>query len=236
MVLDKIFPHGVYIPDYLIGKNIVHLPTVKTHVFTTITGAMKNAFGGLLNYNRHWTHSLIHETLTDLLMIQKEIHPGIFAVMDGTLAGSGPGPRAMQWHEKNVILASADQVAIDAVSAKLQGFDPLSLKFIRIGHERGLGIGDPRQIEIVGDSDAAQENWHFTVGDTFASWGQKLIYWGPLHPFEWLLLRTPIVPWSFWASNTYFNTYWYQVHGQKRVEAALKTGWGKLFQEYVHQR
>jgi len=236
MVLDKIFPHGVYIPDYLIGKNIVHLPTVKTHVFTTITGAMKNAFGGLLNYNRHWTHSLIHETLTDLLMIQKEIHPGIFAVMDGTLAGSGPGPRAMQWHEKNVILASADQVAIDAVSARIQGFDPLSLKFIRIGHERGLGIGDPRQIEIVGDSDAAQENWHFTVGDTFASWGQKLIYWGPLHPFEWLLLRTPIVPWSFWASNTYFNTYWYQVHGQKRVEAALKTGWGKLFQEYVHQR
>ncbi len=38
---------------------------------------------------------MIHETLVDLLAIQKEIHPGILAVMDGTFAGEGPGPRAM---------------------------------------------------------------------------------------------------------------------------------------------
>ena len=71
-------------------RNIIHLPTVKTHVFTTITGAMKNAFGGLLNEKRHWTHSVIHETVVDLLSIQQEIHSGLFAVMDGTFAGDGP--------------------------------------------------------------------------------------------------------------------------------------------------
>ena len=49
---------------------------------------------------------MIHETLVDLLAIQQEIHPGIFAVMDGTFAGDGPGPRAMRWHVKNRILAS----------------------------------------------------------------------------------------------------------------------------------
>ncbi|MRS05991.1 DUF362 domain-containing protein, partial [bacterium] len=73
LVLDKVYPEGVFIPKTLFGKNIVHLPTVKTHVFTTITGAMKNAFGGLLHRNRHWTHSVIHETLVDLLSIQQEI-------------------------------------------------------------------------------------------------------------------------------------------------------------------
>src|SRR5204863_9179 len=83
------------------------------HIFTTTTGAMKNAFGGLLNEHRHWTHPVIHETLVDLLMIQKKIHRGVFAVMDGTFAGDGPGPRCMIPHVKNVILASADQVAID---------------------------------------------------------------------------------------------------------------------------
>ncbi|MEN6409186.1 MAG: DUF362 domain-containing protein, partial [Anaerolineaceae bacterium] len=134
LVLDKVYPEGVYIPKALVGKNILHLPTVKTHVFTTITGAMKNAFGGLLHRNRHWTHSVIHETLVDLLMIQQDIHPGIFAVMDGTFAGDGPGPRAMHWHEKNIILASADQVAIDAISARLQGFDPMQIPFIRLAH------------------------------------------------------------------------------------------------------
>ena len=48
-VLDRIFPEGIKIPDYFFGKNIVHLPTTKCHIYTTTTGAMKNAFGGLLN-------------------------------------------------------------------------------------------------------------------------------------------------------------------------------------------
>jgi uncharacterized protein (DUF362 family) len=232
LVLDKIFPEGVFIPEPMLGMNIVHLPTVKTHVFTTITGAMKNAFGGLLGRNRHWTHSVIHETLVDLLQIQQDIHPGIFAVMDGTFSGDGPGPRAMRWHETDVLLASADQVAIDAVSAKLQGFDPLSLPFIRIAHEKGMGIGDPRQIEILGEPEIATESWGFVREDTFASRGQKMIYHGWLHTFEKPLLRSPLVLWAYFASNFYHNVYWYPFIGRKRVEAALQTKWGRLFRAY----
>jgi uncharacterized protein (DUF362 family) len=232
LVLDKVFPDGVYIPKTLVGKNIVHLPTVKTHVFTTVTGAMKNAFGGLLHRNRHWTHGVIHETLVDLLMIQQDIHPGIFALMDGTFAGDGPGPRAMRWHEKNILIASADQVAIDAVSAKLQGFDPMSIPFIRMAHELDLGVGDPRQIEIVGMDIEQEKPWGFVQEDTFASRGQKMIYHGALKPFEKVLLRSPLTPWSFFASNFYHNVYWYPFVGRKRVEEALKTPWGQLFANY----
>lgn len=232
LVLDKVFPDGVRIPKVLVGKNIVHLPTVKTHVFTTITGAMKNAFGGLLHRNRHWTHSVIHETLVDLLQIQRDIHPGVFAVMDGTFAGDGPGPRAMRWHEKDIILASADQVAIDAVSARLQGFDPMNLAFLRLAHEKGLGVADPRQIEIVGYDISQEPDWKFKQEDTLASRGQKAIYYGPLKPFEKILLQSPLVPWSYFASNFYHNVYWYPFVGRPRVEAALETKWGRLFREY----
>jgi len=232
LVLDKVYPKGVFIPKALVGKNIVHLPTIKTHVFTTITGAMKNAFGGLLHRNRHWTHGVIHDTLVDLLMIQQDIHPGVFAVMDGTFAGDGPGPRAMRWHEKDLILASADQVAIDAISAKLQGFDPMSIRFIRKAHELGLGVGDPKQIEIVGYDINQEPAWNFIQTDTFASKGQKLIYHGPLKPLEKPLLQSPLVPWSFFASNFYHNVYWYPFVGRPRVEEALKTKWGQLFKKY----
>jgi uncharacterized protein (DUF362 family) len=232
LVLDKVYPDGVYIPKDLIGKNIIHLPTVKTHVFTTITGAMKNAFGGLLHRNRHWTHSVIHETLVDLLTIQQDIHPGIFAVMDGTFAGDGPGPRAMRWHEKNILLASADQVAIDAISAKLQGFDPMNIPFIRLAHEHGLGVGDPSQIKIAGYDIEQEQPWNFVQEDTFASRGQKMIYHGPLKPFEKILLQSPIVPWAYFASNFYHNVYWYPFVGRKRVEEAIKTPWGQLFKGY----
>ncbi len=232
LVLDKVYPDGIKIPGLFLGKNIVQFPTVKTHVFTTITGAMKNAFGGLLSEQRHWTHAVIHETVVDLLAIQQEIHTGLFAVMDGTFVGDGPGPRAMWAQEKGLILASADQVAIDAVSAYLQGFDPMELKFIRLAHERDLGVGDIKKIQVLGDVDLDEVRWHARTGETFASWGQKMIYHGPLKPLESMLLRTPAVPWAYAASRAYYDGFWYPFVGNKRVEEALDTKWGRLFAEY----
>jgi hypothetical protein len=138
----------------------------------------------------------------------------------------------MRWHEKNILLASADQVAIDAVSAKLQGFDPLNLRFIRKAHELDLGIGDPTQIEIVGYDIETEPPWNFRREDTFASKGQHMIYHGPLKPLEKVLLQSPIVPWAYFASNFYHNVYWYPFVGRKRVESALNTQWGQLFQSY----
>ena len=55
-VLHQIYPEGIRIPTFFRDKNIVHLPTVKCHIYTTTTGSMKNAFGGLLNTRRHYTH------------------------------------------------------------------------------------------------------------------------------------------------------------------------------------
>ncbi|MDP6545657.1 MAG: DUF362 domain-containing protein, partial [Phycisphaerae bacterium] len=169
LVLDEIFPKGIRLPDYFHGKNVVHLPTTKCHIYTNTTGSMKNAFGGLLNNKRHYCHSKIHQTLVDLLAIQQEIHPGIFTVMDGTTAGNGPGPRTMIPVAKNVMLASSDCVAIDAVAAKMMGFEPMDYDFIRLAHERGLGCGRVEDIEIVGDADAAEESWGFHTGNNAAS-------------------------------------------------------------------
>src|SRR5438128_2532640 len=192
LVLDKIFPEGILIPDYFVGKNIVHLPTVKCHIYTTTTGAMKNAFGGLLATHRHYTHSWIHETLVDLLAIQKEIHAGLFAVMDGTTAGNGPGPRTMIPVVKDYMLASSDQVAIDALAAKMMGFDPMSIDYIRLAHEDGLGVGRPEEIEVVGD-DVSRESWGFQVGDNGASRVADLIWFGPLKRFQKVFMHTPLV-------------------------------------------
>jgi uncharacterized protein (DUF362 family) len=231
LVLDRVFKDGIQIPKMFIGKNAFHLPTMKTHVFTTITGAMKNAFGGLLNDNRHWTHSVIHEALVDLLQIQREIHPGIFCLTDGTIAGNGAGPRVMRPEIKDYLLASGDSVAIDAVAAKMMGFDPMGLGFLRIAHEMKIGNAKPEEIEIVGE-DIAGVNFEFRAADNFASRGQKAIYWGFLKPFEHLLLRTPIVPWSFVASRAYHDLYWYNVRGKRIARKFLNSGWGRLFESY----
>ena len=233
LVLDEIFDKGIYIPDYFHGKNIVHLPTVKCHIYTNFTGAMKNAFGGLLDNRRHYCHSRIDEALVDLLAIQKEIHAGIFAVTDGTTAGNGPGPRTMTPVAKNVLLASADCVAIDAVSAKMMGFEPMDHGFIRLAHERGLGTGRFGEIEIVGDADAAQESWGFSTGDNAASSVGKLFWFGPLRWLEQLMFHTPVVYGFIFASALYHDRIWYPLRGKKTVDKWLKESpWGRLFADY----
>ncbi len=231
-VLSRIFPEGIEVPEFFAGKNIVHLPTVKCHVYTTTTGAMKNAFGGLLHTRRHYTHSWIHETLVDLLAIQKELHPGLFAFMDGTICGNGPGPRTLIPVEKDYILASADQVAIDAVAAKMMGFDPLRIGYIRMAHDDGLGCGDPRDIEVVGE-DISNVNFHFHVGNNLASLVGDACWFGPLKGIQKLLFRTPLVYLFVFASYFYHDYLWWPLKGKRVQQALAKTSqWAKLFAEY----
>jgi len=232
-VLYKIFPEGVKIPDFFMGKNIVHLPTMKCHIYTTTTGAMKNAFGGLLNTKRHYAHSWIHQTLVDLLKIQKEIHSGIFAVMDGTSAGNGPGPRTLVPVRTDLILASDDQVAIDALAAKIMGFDPMSIDYIRIADEQGLGNGRLENIEIVG-YDVSSLNYHFKVGDNLASRVGDVLWFGPLKRLQHLFFRTPLVYLFVLASEVYHDVFWWNLKGRKVLEDWRKSSpWGRLWESYT---
>ncbi|PYN98921.1 MAG: iron-sulfur cluster-binding protein [Candidatus Rokuibacteriota bacterium] len=230
--LNQIFPEGIQIPKMFIGKNICHAPSVKTHGHTTTTGAIKNAFGGLLKEVRHYAHEFIHEVMVDLMLMQRELHPGVLAVMDGTVMGDGAGPRTMIPRVGNLILASADQVAIDAIAAQIMGFDPLSIPYLRMCQERGLGVADPRKIELVGDADTASINMGFTASRSLVIWGDQLIRRGPLRPLKHLLLHSPLVVWAPFASNVYHDWLWYPTVGRARIRAFDATPWGRLFASY----
>jgi hypothetical protein len=197
---------------------------------------LKNAFGGLLTHKRHKTHTYIHETLVDLLAIQKEIHSGLFCVMDGTTAGNGTGPRIMKPVEKNVMLASADQVAIDAVAAKLMGFDPMSIKYIRMAHEDGLGVGRPEDIEVVGDLDVAKENWHFNVGLCFHQFAAWITWFGPTRFLQKTLTEPPLLHLGNFYSYFYHDVlHWKLFEGPVYRKWLAESQWGRLFQEYAQK-
>ena len=236
LVLDKVFPKGIRIPDYFFDRNVVHLPTIKTHIYTDYTCALKNAFGALLDKTRHYCHSRIHETLVDLLRIQQEIQASTFAVADGTTCGSGPGPRTMTPVVKNLLLASSDQTAIDAVAAKLIGFDPRDVPCIRLAHEHGLGKGRMDEIEVIGDMDTAEvkrTNWDFVVGDNAASKIGDLFWFGPFKPLAKLMFQTPMVNAFIMGSFVYHDYVWYPLEGRKVVDDWLQnTEWGQLFLSY----
>ena len=226
--LNEIFPEGIEIPALYPGKNIVHLPTVKTHGHATTTGSIKNAFGGLLKEVRHYAHKYMHEVLVDLMIMQKELHPGIFTAMDGTVCGNGAGPRTMDPVVGNVILAGADSVAIDAVAARIMGFDPMSIPYLRMCHDRGLGIADPRDIELVGD-DVRGMNLRFQVSRSFVIWGDQMLRKGPLRFLEKIALHSPLVIWAPAASNFYHDLLWYPTVGRAKIARFRRTEWGRLF-------
>jgi len=199
---------------------------------------MKNAFGGLIPKYRHHSHRVIHEVLVDLLAIQKEIHKGTFAIMDGTVAGNGAGPRTMEPYIANTILASSDQVAIDAVSAKIMGFDPMKIPYIRMAHDRGLGMGDVRQIDIegIGQKEFGKLRFNFTTKKSpIIKWDQ-IIRKGT-HDVKWLhqaLFHSPVFRTFIFASEFYHDNLWYPTVGRSRIRTFNKTEWGELFNKYPY--
>lgn len=229
--LHQIFPEGIEVPRMFIGKNVLHLPTVKTHGHSITTGAVKNAFGGLLKEVRHYAHKYIHEVMVDLMSMQKELHPGIFSVMDGTVCGDGAGPRTMDPKVQNIILSSGDSVAVDAVAAKLMGFEPMEIPYIRMCHERKLGVGDLKDIEIVG-MDISGINFGFKAKRSFVIWGDQMLRKGFLRFLEKILLKSPLVVWAPFASNVYHDLFWYPTIGKKKIRKFNKTPWGKLWKKY----
>lgn len=252
-VLDsKIFPEGFSIPKFYIGKNIIHLPTFKTHGHTGaqggdfggekiqspggITCAMKNAFGGLLTKRRHFAHQYMSEVLVDLLIIQQQIHPNIMAIVDGTVAGDGAGPRTMVPKIKNTIMIGYDQVAVDAIASKIMGFEPLDLPFIKLAHDEGLGCGDVDQIEVLNEKgeeiDISKINWGFKVVRSPVVWGDQQVRKGKLKFLEpllhtWLFEVGPVQ-----MSAVYHDFFWINTIGKRRIKEYYKTPWGKLFNKY----
>lgn len=229
--VDRLFPDGLQIPKMFIGKNILHLPTLKTHGHSTTTGAVKNAFGGLLKEVRHYAHKHIHEVLSDLMVMQREIHPCVFAAMDGTVCGDGAGPRTMHPVTQNLILAGSDSVAIDSVAARLMGFDPMTIGYLRLSHDRGLGVADPRDIEVEGEP-IDGINFGFKVSRSLVIWGDQMLRRGPLRFLERLALHSPLMVWAPFASNVYHDWIWYPTVGQWRIRAFRRTAWGALADSY----
>ena len=231
-VLDKkVFPKGFSIPGFYMGKSIIHLPTMKTHGHTTVTSAMKNAFGGLLTKRRHYSHQFISEVLVDLLIIQKQIHPQTLAIVDGTVCGDGAGPRTMIPRIKNYLLAGYDQVAVDTVVSKMLGFDPLKLPAIKLAHEEGLGCGDFDQIEIIGE-DISSINWNFKVKRSLVIWGDQMVRKGSLKFLNPLMRNKLFITFPILASLIYHDMFWYPTIGKKRIKEFNKTEWGKKFLNY----
>jgi uncharacterized protein (DUF362 family) len=153
------------LPEILTRTVLVTVPVMKTHNKTVITGAIKNQWGCLPMF-RHNYHLVLDAALADINTVARPC----FAMMDATVGLEGNSPKSGKPKVVDRLLASGDFVALDAVAAKIMGFEPE-----RIGHlnqcvAAGLGVSDLQRITTVGDDDLSL-NLHFVPANHNAvSW------------------------------------------------------------------
>ena len=108
----------------------------------------------------------------------------------------------------------------------------MQIKYIRLAHEQGLGVGNPHEIQLVGD-DLSGENWHFKVGHNSHSFLAWLAWYGPTRVLQKLVLRTPfvIVPTMIGEIEQDYM-YWPLKYRAIARRWRNTTPWGELFQQY----
>lgn len=165
------FEEGVQNKKFTIAKGVlasegmISLPKLKTHAYTRLTGAIKNQFGcipGLMKGTYHVKLPDVRDFAKMLVDLNNYLNPRLF-IMDGIMAMEGNGPRGGIPKKMNVLLLSADPVALDATVCRMIGLDPTSIPTVKFGKEAGLGTYLNEEIELMGDNFASFVNHDFKV-------------------------------------------------------------------------
>jgi len=115
---------------------IISVPTMKTHLLTSITIGMKNMYGTFPQENKAKYHRFgIEEVICD---VNRAFTPTL-TVIDGTVGGDAWGPLSCTPVYAQTVIASNDVVAADAVACQLMGYDPYNIIHLKRAHEEGLG-------------------------------------------------------------------------------------------------
>ena len=147
------------------ADGLISISKLKTHGLTRITGAIKNQFGcipGMLKAQHHLGQPNVLDFARMLVCLNLYLRPRLY-VMDGITAMQGNGPRGGTARQMNVLLFSADPVALDATVCRMIDLDPLFVPTMQPAQEWGLGTYRAEEIEIVGDALASFVQKDFDV-------------------------------------------------------------------------
>ena len=149
----RLLDHLLVSKDVLEVDYLVSLPRFKTHIFTTISGAVKNSFGIVLGGEKPKVHlkapnnMAFSEALVDIF----QIRPPELTIMDGIIGMEGNGPSTSgTLRPIGKILASDNAVSLDAVVCHMMGISPDRVNYMKVAAERNLAEFDPYRMDLIG--------------------------------------------------------------------------------------
>ena len=132
--------------QFIETDRLINAPVVKHHSLCKATLAMKNWYG-VLGGRRNRLHQDIHTSIADLA---SAFRPTL-TVMDASrilMRGGPTGGNLDDVKITNMIIAGTDEVAIDAFSSTLLGYERDEIEYIRMGKQRGLGNHDLSMVRM----------------------------------------------------------------------------------------
>jgi uncharacterized protein (DUF362 family)/Pyruvate/2-oxoacid:ferredoxin oxidoreductase delta subunit len=150
---------GTLVPSFPVAQaiqecdGIINLPKMKTHQLTRITGAVKNLYGCIPGKRKALYHVQFQDVFAFsglLAELNLRLRPRLH-VMDGIVAMEGNGPRSGDPRPMQVLILSADPVAVDATFCRLVAMDPTYVPTTLVGQQQGLGRFGEDEIDCVGE-------------------------------------------------------------------------------------
>ena len=167
------------------AQAVFNLCKMKTHVFTGMTGAVKNIFGvipGLSKPGYHAKLNNVQRFAGMLLDLAAYVSPRL-TIMDAVVAMEGDGPGAGDPRPVGLLLGSKNPLALDVVAGEIMNLDRTRNPILVEADRRGLSPIRIEDIEIIGADLAAVQVPDFKQPQTSARrfgldpgpWYQRMI-------------------------------------------------------------
>ncbi|MBX5327179.1 MAG: DUF362 domain-containing protein [Candidatus Bathyarchaeia archaeon] len=205
------------------ADHILSLPVMKTHCLTGLTCSLKH-FWGVVPRVRHQYHLVVDDAIADITSF---LRPKLaYTIVDGTVCMEGDAPRTGKPKICNIIMASTDPVALDAVAARYMGLP--TPKHVIAASQRGVG-----QLNYVLEGDEFEPNPFLLPNPD----KQPIFYW------EMTLRKSPLKPIIFdtslfkifsWIATKYNSFWYYNREGMRYTQEISKTWYGRELTKFIN--
>jgi uncharacterized protein (DUF362 family)/NAD-dependent dihydropyrimidine dehydrogenase PreA subunit len=154
------YPDGILIKHFDIITPVIEADAVfnlckmKTHVFTGMTGAVKNIFGVVPGLSKPGYHAKLQDVqrFAGMLLDLSQYVSARLTIMDAVVAMQGDGPGAGEPKPVGLLLGSENPLALDVVATEIMGLDRLKNPVLLEAERRSLHPYRLEDVEIIGEN------------------------------------------------------------------------------------
>ena len=134
------------------ANGLFNLCKMKTHLFTVMTGAIKNTFGVIPGLSKPGYHAKLQDVqrFAGMLLDLSQYVSARLTIMDAVWAMEGDGPGAGDPRQVGLLIGSENPLALDVVANEIMGLDRKENPIILEAERRTLKPNRLEDIEIIG--------------------------------------------------------------------------------------